>query len=72
MAAVLQSVRSSLDGAFLVVAQQGEHYLTCSEDGLANALFVARKLARDGWAVRIRGEEEMNQQHAYSFAAYRP
>lgn len=72
MVAVLRSVGSSLEGEFLVVASCGEHYLTATEEGLANALWVARQLARDGWDTRVQGQENANERHCYSFGAHRP
>jgi len=72
MSAVLRPIAASLDGEFLVLASAGEHYLTATETGLANALYIARLLARDGWDTRIQGQEPRNGAHSYSFRAYCP
>jgi len=72
MSAVLKPISASLDGEFLVLASAGDHYLTATEDGLANALYIGRLLARDGWDVKVSGQEDRNRNHIYSFRAYCP
>lgn len=67
MAANLKRLALAFDGEFLVMATCFDHHLTCTESYLGDALFVARQLARDGWAVRVQGQDERNLDHRYDF-----